>query len=220
MGSNRLKLGVLVSGRGSNLQAIIDAIERGDLEAIIALVVSDKKEAFALERARKHGIEALFIDPKAYESREEHERAVGDELEKRGVGLICLAGYMRILSEYFVNRFRWRIINIHPALLPSFPGLHGQKQALDYGVKISGCTVHFVDEKTDHGPIIIQAAVPVLEGDDEDTLAARILEYEHKIYPRAIQLFAQGRLEIEGRRVKVKRAPIHTWAVANPPLEG
>jgi len=220
MGGNPLKLGVLVSGRGSNLQAIIDAIERGDLEAQVAVVISDKEDAFALERARKHGIEALFIDPKAYSSREEHEKVIGDELEKRGVGLICLAGYMRILSEYFVDRFRWRIINIHPALLPSFPGLHGQKQALDYGVKISGCTVHFVDEKTDHGPIIIQAAVPVLEDDNEDTLAARILEYEHKIYPRAIQLFAQGRLEIEGRKVKVRRAPAHTWAVVNPPLEG
>ncbi|RLD99974.1 MAG: phosphoribosylglycinamide formyltransferase [Aquificota bacterium] len=220
MGGNPLKLGVLVSGRGSNLQAIIDAIERGDLEAQVAVVISDKEDAFALERARKHGIEALFIDPKAYSSREEHEKVIVDELEKRGVGLICLAGYMRILSEYFVDRFRWRIINIHPALLPSFPGLHGQKQALDYGVKISGCTVHFVDEKTDHGPIIIQAAVPVLEDDNEDTLAARILEYEHKIYPRAIQLFAQGRLEIEGRRVKVRRAPAHTWAVVNPPLEG
>ncbi len=220
MGSNPLKLGVLVSGRGSNLQAIIDAIERGDLEAQIAVVISDKEQAYALERARKHGIEALFIDPRAYKSREEHEKVVGDYLEERGVGLICLAGYMRILSPYFVKRFQWRIMNIHPALLPSFPGLHGQKQALDYGVKISGCTVHFVDEETDHGPIIIQAAVPVLEDDDEDTLSARILEYEHKIYPRAIQLFAQGRLEIQGRRVRVKGAPGNTWAVVNPPLEG
>ena len=220
MGNKPLILGVLVSGRGSNLQAIIDAIERGDLEAKIALVISDKKEAFALERARKHGIEALFMDPKAYGSREDHEKAIGDELEKRGVELICLAGYMRILSPYFVQRFRWRIINIHPALLPSFPGLHGQKQALDYGVKISGCTVHFVDEETDHGPIIIQAAVPVLEEDTEETLAARILEYEHKIYPRAIQLYAQGRLEIQGRRVKIKDVSPQTWAVVNPPLEG
>ena len=220
MGNKPLILGVLVSGRGSNLQAIIDAIERGDLEAKIALVISDKKEAFALERARKHGIEALFMDPKAYGSREDHEKAIGDELEKRGVELICLAGYMRILSPYFVQRFRWRIINIHPALLPSFPGLHGQKQALDYGVKISGCTVHFVDEETDHGPIIIQAAVPVLEEDTEETLAARILEYEHKIYPRAIQLYAQGRLEIQRRRVKIKDVSPQTWAVVNPPLEG
>jgi len=220
MGSKLLRLGVLVSGRGSNLQAIIDAIEKGNLDAQVVVVISDKEGAYALERARKHGIEALFIDPKSYESREAHEKAIGDELEKRGVELICLAGYMRILSPYFVNRFRWRIINIHPALLPSFPGLHGQKQALDYGVKISGCTVHFVDEETDHGPIIIQAAVPVLEDDDEDTLAARILEYEHKIYPRAIQLYAQGRLEIQGRKVKIKDAPAHTWAVVNPPLEG
>ncbi len=220
MGSKLLRLGVLVSGRGSNLQAIIDAIEKGNLDAQVVVVISDKEGAYALERARKHGIEALFIDPKSYESREAHERAIGDELEKRGVELICLAGYMRILSPYFVNRFRWRIINIHPALLPSFPGLHGQKQALDYGVKISGCTVHFVDEETDHGPIIIQAAVPVLEDDDEDTLAARILEYEHKIYPRAIQLYAQGRLEIQGRKVKIKDVPAPAWAGVNPPLKG
>jgi phosphoribosylglycinamide formyltransferase-1 len=220
MGNKPLTLGVLVSGRGSNLQAIIDAIERGEIQARIALVISDKKDAFALPPARKHGIEALFIDPKAYESREDHERAMGDELEKRGVELICLAGYMRILSPYFVQRFKWRIMNIHPALLPSFPGLHGQKQALDYGVKISGCTVHFVDEETDHGPIIIQAAVPVLEDDDEETLAARIMEYEHKIYPRAIQLYAQWRLEIQGRRVKIKGITPQPWAGVNPPLEG
>jgi len=144
---------------------------------------------------------------------------MGDELVKRGVELICLAGYMRVLSPYFVRRFYGRIMNIHPALLPAFPGLHGQLQALEYGVKIAGCTVHFVDEDVDHGPIIIQAAVPVLEDDDEDTLSARILEYEHKIYPRAIQLFAQGRLKIQGRRVKVKGVTPLSWAVTNPPLE-
>jgi phosphoribosylglycinamide formyltransferase-1 len=219
MGSELLKVGVLVSGRGSNLQAIIDASERREIHARVVVVISDKEEAYALERARKHDIEALFIDPRAYPGREDHERAVGDELEKRGVGLICLAGYMRVLSSYFVRRFYGRIINIHPALLPSFPGLHGQLQALEYGVKISGCTVHFVDEDVDHGPIIIQAAVPVLADDDEDTLSARILEYEHKIYPRAVQLFAQGRLKIQGRRVKVERGIFHPWAVTNPPLE-
>ena len=219
MGSELLKVGVLVSGRGSNLQAIIDASEKGEIPAKVVIVISDKKEAYALERARKHGIEALFIDPKAYPSREDHEKAMGDELEKRGVELICLAGYMRVLSPYFVRRFYGRIMNIHPALLPAFPGLHGQLQALEYGVKIVGCTVHFVDEDVDHGPIIIQAAVPVLEDDDEDTLSARILEYEHKIYPRAIQLFAQGRLKIQGRRVKVKGVTPLSWAVTNPPLE-
>ncbi len=219
MGSELLKVGVLVSGRGSNLQAIIDASERREIHARVVVVISDKEDAYALERARKHGIEALFIDPRAYPGREDHERAVGDELEKRGAGLICLAGYMRVLSSYFVKRFYGRIINIHPALLPSFPGLHGQLQALEYGVKISGCTVHFVDEDVDHGPIIIQAAVPVLADDDEDTLSARILEYEHKIYPRAVQLFAQGRLKIQGRRVKVERGIFPPWAVTNPSLE-
>lgn len=219
MGSEPLKIGVLVSGRGSNLQAIIDASEKGEIPAKVVVVISDKKGAYALERARKHGIEALFMDPLAYPSREDHERAMGDELEKRGVGLICLAGYMRVLSSYFVRRFHGRIMNIHPALLPSFPGLHGQLQALEYGVKISGCTVHFVDEDVDHGPIIIQAAVPVLADDDEDTLSARILEYEHKIYPRAVQLFAQGRLKIQGRRVKVERGISIPWAVTSPSLE-
>ncbi len=219
MGSEPLKVGVLVSGRGSNLQAIIDASEKGDIHARVVVVISDKEEAYALDRARKHGIEALFMDPKAYPSREDHDRAMGDELEKRGVGLICLAGYMRVLSPYFVGRFQGQIINIHPALLPSFPGLHGQLQAMEYGVKISGCTVHFVDKDVDHGPIIIQAAVPVLEDDDEDTLAARILEYEHKIYPRAVQLFAQGRLRIQGRKVIVEGGVTPLWRVTNPSLE-
>jgi phosphoribosylglycinamide formyltransferase-1 len=219
MRGNPLKLGVLVSGRGSNLQAIIDAIDRGELDAQISVVISDKENAYALERAERHGIDAIFINPEVYSTREEHERAIGDELENRGVGLICLAGYMRILSPYLVKRFLGRIINIHPALLPAFPGLHGQKQALDWGVKISGCTVHFVDTEVDHGPIIIQAAVPILEDDDEDTLASRILEYEHKIYPKAIQLYAQGRLEIQNRKVKVKKAVPVSWAVVNPPLE-
>ncbi len=219
MGRKVLRLGVLVSGRGTNLQSIIDHIEAGKIPARIEVVISDKREAYALERAKKHGIEALFIDPKAYPSREEFERAVGDELEKRGVELICLAGFMRILSPYFVNRFKNRIINIHPALLPSFPGLHGQGQAVNHAVKISGCTVHFVDEGVDSGPIIIQAAVPVFDDDDEDTLAARILKCEHKIYPTAIKLIAEGRVKVEGRKVCIKGSAREEWAVFNPPIE-
>ncbi len=219
MGGKVLRLGVLVSGRGTNLQSIIDHIEAGKIPARIEVVISDKREAYALERAKKHGIEALFIDPKAYPSREEFERAVGDELEKRGVELICLAGFMRILSPYFVNRFKNRIINIHPALLPSFPGLHGQGQAVNHAVKISGCTVHFVDEGVDSGPIIIQAAVPVFDDDDEDTLAARILKCEHKIYPTAIKLIAEGRVKVEGRKVCTKGSAREEWAVFNPPIE-
>lgn len=219
MGGKILKLGVLISGRGSNLQSIIDHIEAGKIPAKIEVVISDKKDAYGLERAKKHGIEALFIDPKAYPSREEFEKAVGDELEKRKVELICLAGFMRILSPYFVNRFKNRIINIHPALLPSFPGLHGQKQAVDHAVKIAGCTVHFVDEGVDSGPIIIQAAVPVFDDDDEDTLAARILKCEHKIYPMAIKLIAEGRVSVKGRKVTIKGTKRKEWEVFNPPLE-
>ncbi len=219
MGSKVIKLGVLVSGRGSNLQAIIDSIEAGKLPAKIEIVISDKEDAYALTRAKNHGIPALFIDPKSFGSKEEFERAVGDELDKRGVELICLAGFMRVLSPYFVSRFRNRIINIHPALLPSFPGLHGQRQALLYGVKIAGCTVHFVTEEVDAGPIIIQAAVPVYDDDTEETLSARILEYEHKIYPMAIKLIAEGRVRIEGRRVLIDGVKKERWAVVNPPLE-
>lgn len=219
MGSKVIKLGVLVSGRGSNLQAIIDSIEAGKLPAKIEIVISDKEDAYALTRAKNHGIPALFIDPKSFGSKEEFERAVGDELDKRGVELICLAGFMRVLSPYFVSRFRNRIINIHPALLPSFPGLHGQRQALLYGVKIAGCTVHFVTEEVDAGPIIIQAAVPVYDDDTEETLSARILKYEHKIYPMAIKLIAEGRVRIEGRRVLIDGVKKERWAVVNPPLE-
>ncbi len=219
MGGKILRLGVLISGRGTNLQSIIDHCEQKKIPAEVVVVISDKKVAYGLERAKKHGIEALFIDPKAFPGKESFEKAMGDELEKRNVDLICLAGFMRILSPYFVNRFRGRIINIHPALLPSFPGLHGQGQAVNHGVKISGCTVHFVDEGVDSGPIIIQAAVPVFDDDDEDTLAARILKCEHKIYPMAIKLIAEGRIKVEGRKVIIKDAAKKEWAVFNPPLE-
>jgi len=216
-----LKLGVLVSGRGSNLQAIIDAIEGKRLDAEIRLVVSDQAEAYALERAKKHGIPTTVFHARDYSSREEFDRAVVQRLREHQVELVCLAGFMRILSPYFIREYKNRIINIHPALLPVFPGLHVQRKALEHGVKFSGCTVHFVDEGMDTGPIIIQAAVPVLDGDDEEALAARILRFEHQIYPRAIQLIAEGRLQIEGRRVLCKgseanEAEREKWGYINP----
>jgi phosphoribosylglycinamide formyltransferase-1 len=197
----RLRLGVLVSGRGSNLEAIIDASEAGRIDAVVAVVISDVADAFALERARTHGIEAAFVDSRPFDTKEAFDAAVIDLLRKREVDLVCLAGFMRLLSPQFMEEFRHRILNIHPALLPAFPGLHVQRKALKHGVKFSGCTVHFVDEGTDSGPIIIQAVVPVLDDDTEESLSARILKYEHQIYPRAIQLFAEGRLEVLGRRV-------------------
>ncbi|NPV52509.1 MAG: phosphoribosylglycinamide formyltransferase [Firmicutes bacterium] len=204
----RLRLGVLVSGRGTNLQSIIDAIERGDLAADIAIVISNRKDALALRRARDHGIEAIYMSPRHYPSREAYDDALKAELEGRNVGLVVLAGYMLVLSPGFVRHFYGRLVNIHPALLPSFPGTHAQAQALARGVKISGCTVHFVDEGVDTGPIILQAAVPVLEDDTEEILSARILEQEHILYPRAIQLFAEGRLVIEGGRVRILPGPV------------
>ncbi len=197
----RLRLGVLVSGRGSNLQAIIDASEAGRIDAVVGIVISDVADAFALDRARAHGIEAAFVNPRLFDSKEGFEAAIIDLLRKRDVDLVCLAGFMRLLSPHFVREFPNRIMNIHPALLPAFAGLHVQQKALVHGSKFSGCTVHFVDEGTDTGPIIIQAAVPVLDDDTEESLSARILNYEHQIYPRAIQLFAEGRLEVRGRRV-------------------
>jgi phosphoribosylglycinamide formyltransferase-1 len=197
-----LTIGVLISGRGTNLQAIIDARERGEITGRIAVVISNKPEAYGLERARKHGIEAICIPSKGKE-RTDFERELAEALEARGVELVCLAGFMRVLTPYFIRRFKHRIMNIHPALLPSFPGEDAQKQAFDYGVKVSGCTVHFVDEGVDTGAIIVQRPVEVGENDDAETLAARILEREHKAYPAAIQLFAEGRLQVSGRRVRV-----------------
>jgi len=205
MGSDLpLRLGVLASGRGSNLQAIIEAIEAGKLTAEVRVVISDQAEAYVLERARKHGIPTATFHAKDYPSREDFDRAVIQCLRDHQVELVCLAGFMRILSPTFIQQYKNHIINIHPALLPAFPGLHVQHKALEYGVKFSGCTVHFVDEGMDTGPIILQATVPVLDGDDEEALAARILHFEHQIYPRAIQLIAQGRLQIVGRRVLCK----------------
>lgn len=198
-------LGVLCSGRGTDLQAILDAIDRGEVEARVAVVIADKPEAYALERAKKAGISAVLVDRKKYEGRELFEKALIAALEEAGVTLVVLAGFMRILTPLFVRHFDGRIMNIHPALLPSFPGAHAHRDVLAYGVKISGCTVHFVDEGTDSGPIILQAAVPVLDDDTEETLAARVLAEEHRIYPQAIQLYCAGKLKVDGRIVSIRK---------------
>jgi phosphoribosylglycinamide formyltransferase-1 len=213
-----LKIGVLASGRGSNFQSIIDEIASHRLKAEIVLLITDNPSAFAIERAQKHGIEYLEILSKEYRSKDEFFVKIAEELKKRGVGLVVLAGFMRIVGKPLIDAFPNRIMNIHPALLPSFPGLHGQRQSLESGVKISGCTVHFVDEGMDTGPIIIQAAVPVLQNDTEETLSERILRYEHKIYPEAIRLFSEGRIEVEGRKVRIKGYnPVDTYMI-NPSL--
>jgi len=210
---------VLASGRGSNFQSIIDAINNKNLKAQILLLITDNPSAYAIERAKKHDIEHLLIRPKEYSSRDDFYRKIAEELQKRDVGLVVLAGFMRIVGKPLIDTYPNRIMNIHPALLPSFPGLHGQKQAVDYGVKISGCTVHFVDEGMDTGPIITQAAVPVYHNDTEDTLSERILKLEHKIYPEAIRLFSEGRLEVQGRVVKIKDGLPSESSFVNPPLE-
>ena len=196
------KLGVLCSGRGTDLQSIIDAIAAGQVPAEIAIVLTDK-EAYALERARKAGIEAVCVDRKQFDGREPFEKALIEKLEAASVTLVVLAGFMRILTPYFVGHFAGRIMNIHPALLPSFPGAHAHRDVLAYGVKVSGCTVHFVDEGTDSGPIIMQAAVPVLDDDTEETLGARVLKEEHRIYPECIRLYCEGKLKVEGRKVTI-----------------
>ncbi|KAF0143454.1 MAG: phosphoribosylglycinamide formyltransferase 1 [Nitrospirae bacterium] len=213
-----LKAGVLASGRGSNFQAIIDAIEKGNLKASIELLITDNPSAFAIERAKKHNIKYLFINPKEFTAKDAFFSRIADELKAKGVELVILAGFMRIVRKPLIDAFPGRIMNIHPALLPAFPGLHGQKQALDYGVKISGCTVHFVDEGMDTGPVIIQAAVPVLPDDTEDTLSERILSFEHRIYPEAVRLFAEGRIEIDGGKVKIKDHPSVSSDIVNPPI--
>jgi phosphoribosylglycinamide formyltransferase-1 len=202
--SARLAVGVLASGRGSNLQALLEACAAPRFPARIAVVVSDREQALALERAEAAGVPAVWVSPKDFGDRAAWEAAVVAELRARDVGLVCLAGFMRLLSPAFVRAFHGRILNIHPSLLPAFPGLHAQRQALDHGVRVAGATVHFVDEGLDSGPIVLQAAVAVEPGDTEDTLAARILTEEHRLYPAAVRLFAEGRLEIAGRRVIVK----------------
>jgi phosphoribosylglycinamide formyltransferase-1 len=197
------KIAVLVSGGGSNLQSIIDAVESRNLKLQIAVVLSNKKEAYGLTRAENHGIPAQFLNHKDYQSREEFETRLIEILDGYGVDLIVLAGFMRVLTPLFVSHYHHRIINIHPAILPSFPGTHGQKQAFDYGVRFSGCTTHFVDEGTDTGPTILQAVVPVLPDDTEETLGSRILKEEHRIFPESLKLWSEGRLLIEGRKVKI-----------------
>ncbi|HET8685853.1 MAG TPA: phosphoribosylglycinamide formyltransferase, partial [Methanosarcina sp.] len=196
-----VKIAVLVSGRGSNLQAIIDSIEKGYIQnAAINVVISNKANAYALERARNHGINAVFLDPGEYD-RDGYDRAILSILNQYDADLLLLAGYFRLLGNEIIKAYRNRIMNIHPSLLPAFKGLHAQKQAFEYGVKVAGCTVHFVDEGLDSGPIILQRCVPVLPGDTEETLTARILEQEHIIYPEAVRLFSEGKLKIEGRNV-------------------
>lgn len=201
MSSNDLKLAVLVSGRGSNLQAIIDSIERRELKACLSVVLSNVARAPAFERAEKHGIETVFLDPASFADGAAFDRSMIEVLQARSVDLVCLAGFMRLLGKEFLQAFPRRILNIHPSLLPAFPGLNAQKQALEYGVKFSGCTVHLVDEGIDTGPVILQASVPVYDNDDEESLSRRILEQEHLLYPRAIQLLVEGKLNFDGRRV-------------------
>ncbi|MEK9628676.1 MAG: phosphoribosylglycinamide formyltransferase [Nitrospinota bacterium] len=201
MVSKKFKLAVLVSGRGSNLQAIIDSIEKNDLAAEISVVLSNVKDAYALERGKNHGLEVVFLDPKVYPDKADYEQKMIELLQSKSVDLICLAGFMRILGKKFIQAFSGKIINIHPSLLPAFPGLHVQKRALEHGVKFSGCTVHFVNEEVDGGEIIIQAVVPVRDDDDTESLSKRILEQEHIIYPEAIRLIIEEKIEISGRRV-------------------
>ena len=219
--AQQVPIAVLISGGGTNLQSIIDAIEAKRLDAKIELVLSNRTDAYGLVRAKNHGIATEVLDHKTFPDREAYDQAVVDLLRARGVDLVVLAGFMRLLSPVFVKAFSNRIMNIHPALLPSFPGLHVQKKALEHGVRFSGCTVHFVNEECDEGPIIIQAVVPVFPDDTEETLAARILRQEHRIYPRAIQLYAEGRLRVVGRKVMVDRQQKDASQVlVQPSLEG
>ena len=208
MERTKIRIGVLASGRGSNLQAIIDACKSGYIPGEVVCVISDKKDAFALERARREGIPAIFLDPSKYSSREDYDRALAQTLKEHNVDIVCLAGFMRILTPPFIEEFRNRIMNIHPALIPSFcgKGMYGlkvHKAVLDFGVKVTGCTVHFVTEEVDLGPIIVQIPVMVREDDTPETLSERVLKREHRAYPLAIKLFAEGRLKIEGRRVRI-----------------
>ena len=219
--SNMLRIGVLASGGGTNLQAIIDRCQDGTLAAEIAVVITNNPGAGALDRASKSGINTLCINHRDFSTREDFDNAVVYALQEKKVDLVVLAGFMRIITRTFIDAFPERIINIHPALLPAFPGLHVQQQAIDYGARFSGCTVHFVDGGVDTGPIIMQAVVPILPDDTADTLAARILEQEHQAYPRAIQLIAEGRLRVDGRLVIIEPAsPPDQTAMLNPSTEG
>ena len=215
--SGRTKLGVLVSGSGSNLQALLDACARPDFPAEVALVVSNVPTAFALERAKKAGVPAVVLEHKAFGSRADFEKALVEKLVAAGVEWVCLAGFMRLLGADFLGRFPGKVLNIHPSLLPAFPGLHAQKQALERGVKLAGCTVHFVDPGMDTGPIIAQAVVPVLPGDDEAALSARILKEEHRLYPLVVKLVATGAVRLEGGRVVTSAGPaVGELSLRNP----
>ncbi len=205
--SEKPTIAVLISGSGSNLQAIIDTSEKGEIPCTVGIVISNKADAYGLVRAKKHGIPTEVVDHRSFPGREEFDAKLVEILRGCGAELVCLAGFMRVLTPVFVRAFPNRILNIHPALLPSFPGTHGPRQALSYGVRFSGCTVHFLDEGVDTGPVIVQAVVPVYDDDTEETLAARILVQEHRIYPMAIRLFFAGKLHLEGRRVKVIGEP-------------
>ena len=198
-----MKVAVLVSGRGSNLQALIDAVNSKELQVEICLVLSDKADAYALERAHRHGIPTAVVQRKGYSNKEEFQKAILEEVKSHGAELVVLAGFMRILGRTFLSSLPKRVINIHPALLPAFPGIDAQRQALDYGVKFSGCTVHFVDEGMDSGPIIAQHVVPVMDDDDRDALADRILEQEHLLIVEGVKLFSEGRLKVDGRKVTI-----------------
>ncbi len=199
-----MNIAVFCSGNGSNFQAIVDSVKGGEIPAKVALMVCDNPKAFALERAKKLGIKSLLIERKNFKTKDEFEAEVIRNLEKESIELICLAGFMRLVSASFVQRYHNKILNIHPALLPAFKGTQSIKDALDYGVKVTGVTVHFVDEKTDHGPIILQKALEIKEDDTEESLGLRIHEIEHKLYPQAIKLFAQGKINLAGRRVKIE----------------
>jgi phosphoribosylglycinamide formyltransferase-1 len=201
---NTFKLAVLVSGRGSNLQAIIDSIEKEELDADISIVISNTKDAMALSRAERHNIKTTFINPADYLSKRAFDTALIEKLKEYPIDLICLAGYMRILGEEVIQTFKEKIINIHPSLLPAFPGLNSQKQAIEYGVKFSGCTVHFVDSGIDSGPIISQTVVPIYDNDDEKSLSERILEQEHHLYPKAIKMVKENQIKINDRTVTHK----------------
>ena len=201
MPSEKFKLAVLVSGRGSNLQAIIDSIEKNSLAAEISLIMSNVSDAYALQRGKKHGLESIFLDPKSFSSRDDYEKQMIELLQTKSIDLVCLAGFMRILGKKIIEAFSGKIINIHPSLLPAFPGLNVQEKALQHGVRFSGCTVHFVNEEVDGGAIISQAVVPILDADDTQSLSDRILEQEHIIYPEAIRLIIEDRLGFSGRRV-------------------
>jgi len=223
-----IRLGVLASGGGTNLQAILDACAARRIDATVAAVISNVPGAGALDRARRAGVEAVVLPSRGGSDRDVYDRDLADALASREVDLVCLAGYMRLVTPGFLRAFGPtaatrgcpRVVNVHPGLLPSFPGLHAQRQALAYGVRFSGCTVHFVDEGTDTGPVIVQATVPVLPDDTEESLAARVLAEEHRIYPQAIHWFAQGRLSVSGRRVTVAGArPAAPGAIHNPALE-